>query len=426
MGPIMGAGMSLAIGDLHWFRESARALAVGTLLAILFCALIVLLSPLQTVTSEIAARTRPNLFDLAVAFFSAVAGAYAMIRSRDSSIVGVAIATALMPPLAVVGFGLATWNWAVFGGALLLFFTNLMTIALVMAAMARLYGFRTNLSERQTFYQNVIFVLVFIGLAVPLGYSLRQIAWEAQASATANGAIKDVFGAKARISAIEFDFDANPISVRATVLTPRFMADAQAQTSATLSRTLGAPVDVVIEQFRVGTGAGEANAAQVAVARMREQQLSTEREVEQMGERMALVAGVTARQVTIDVQRRRAMVKATILPGAQIAAYRLLESRVAAFEPDWDVRLIPPAIALPTISLSQAEPDEAGEAALADIIWAAQRIDTPIGLNGPMEAVDTLITRMKEAEVRAVRSAEIAPVNGSVSAGWLAPDAIVP
>ena len=67
-----------------------------------------LLSPLQTVTPEIAARTQPNLFDLFVALFSALAGAYAMIRGREGTIVGVAIATALMPPLAVVGFGLAT------------------------------------------------------------------------------------------------------------------------------------------------------------------------------------------------------------------------------------------------------------------------------------------------------------------------------
>ena len=76
------------------------------MVAILFCALIVMLSPLQNVTSEIAARTQPNLFDLMIALFSALAGAYAMIRGREGTIVGVAIATALMPPLAVVGFGL--------------------------------------------------------------------------------------------------------------------------------------------------------------------------------------------------------------------------------------------------------------------------------------------------------------------------------
>ena len=182
MGPIMGAGFALAIGDSAWLRESVKAIVLGTIVAVAFAALVVALSPLQTVTSEIASRTRPSLFDLVVALFSALAGAYAMIRGREGTIVGVAIATALMPPLAVVGFGMATFNMSVFGGSLMLFFTNLMTIALTAAAMARLYGFRSTLSERQSHVQIAIMVLVFIGLAVPLGYSLQQIAWEANIS----------------------------------------------------------------------------------------------------------------------------------------------------------------------------------------------------------------------------------------------------
>ena len=78
MGPIMGAGFALAIGDSVWLRESAKAILYGTIISVLFAALVVTLSPLQTVTAEIAARTRPNLFDLAIALFSALAGAYAM------------------------------------------------------------------------------------------------------------------------------------------------------------------------------------------------------------------------------------------------------------------------------------------------------------------------------------------------------------
>ena len=110
MGPIIGLGFGLATFDGDEIRRSGMALALGTVIAVGFTALLVLLSPLQNVTSEIAARTRPNLFDLLVALFSALAGAYAMIRGREGTVVGVAIATALMPPLAVVGFGLATWN----------------------------------------------------------------------------------------------------------------------------------------------------------------------------------------------------------------------------------------------------------------------------------------------------------------------------
>jgi uncharacterized hydrophobic protein (TIGR00271 family) len=110
MGPIMGLGFALAIGDRDWLRQSGRTLLLGSLVAVVLCAVLVFLSPIQTITSEIAARTRPNLFDLFIALFSALAGAYAMIRGREGTIVGVAIATALMPPLTVVGFGLATSN----------------------------------------------------------------------------------------------------------------------------------------------------------------------------------------------------------------------------------------------------------------------------------------------------------------------------
>ena len=87
MGPIIGLGFALATFDSVEIRRSVRALAVGVVLAVGFCALIVLVSPLQTVTDEIAARTRPNLFDLLVALFSGLAGTYAMIRGRHGTIV---------------------------------------------------------------------------------------------------------------------------------------------------------------------------------------------------------------------------------------------------------------------------------------------------------------------------------------------------
>lgn len=128
MGPIIGFGFGIALFDFAEIRRTTLTVAAGTVMAVLFCALIVALSPLQSVTDEIAARTRPNLFDLMVAVFSGLAGTYAMIRGRQGAIVGVAIAVAVMPPLAVMGFGIATFNWTVFWGSSLLFFTNLMAI----------------------------------------------------------------------------------------------------------------------------------------------------------------------------------------------------------------------------------------------------------------------------------------------------------
>ena len=211
MGPIIGAGFALVVGDALELRTTARTLLYGTVLAIGISALIVFFSPIQTVTPEIAARTRPNLFDLGVALFSALAGAYAFIRGRDGTIVGVAIATALMPPLSVIGFGLATFNWTVFGGALLLFITNLMTIALSAAVMARYYGFSTALTKKQTRLQVLGILTAFALLAIPLSIALRQIAWETNAQRQAQSVIRSLFPDKARISQIELsDHDGNP------------------------------------------------------------------------------------------------------------------------------------------------------------------------------------------------------------------------
>ena len=419
MGPIIGLGFSLAVGDFHWMRQAARSLAIGTVLSVLLCAFIVMLSPLQTVTSEIAARTRPNLFDLGVALFSALAGAYAMIRGREGTVVGVAIATALMPPLAVVGFGLATLNLTVFTGALLLYITNLMTIALTAAVMARLYGFRTTLSERQTQLQTALIAVIFIALAVPLGLALRQIAWEAQAARVIKGEVLDGFDNAARLSEITINFDASPIAVDVTVLTPQLRPDAERATSRAIQRRLDVPVNMQITQYQVGTGSKAAEEAQLSAARDRE--AADRRRVEQLATRLALVAGVEQKELMIDRDRRRAIVTARELEGATLGAYRELETRIAATEPNWTVELRPPAKPLPPISFADGEPDAAGQVALDLAIWAARRVSVPVVLNGTPEHREWLATRLREAGIRVVMGTGTA-APGTVSLRWGAPD----
>lgn len=417
MGPIIGLGFALATGHFTWIRQSARALLLGTLMSILLCALIVVLSPLQTVTPEIAARTQPNLFDLLVALFSALAGAYAMIRGREGTVVGVAIATALMPPLAVVGFGLATLNWTVFSGALLLYVTNLMTIALTAAVMARLYGFSTSLSDKQTNLQTALIAVAFVALAVPLALSLRQIAWEANATRQINAAVLDAFDSRARLSQIDRNFETTPIQVAATVLTPELRADAERVVARALSRQIGAPVDVTITQYQVGTSASAAEEAQLAAARAREK-ADVER-AEALADRLALVAGVSDAEVLVDRERRQAMVAARPLDGAGLGAYRELERRISDSEPEWRVRLRPPARPLPEITFEDGEPTEEGEQALSLIAWGGQRVPVPIILSGPPEVADLAAARLREQGV--VVRVEVGG-RGAVNARWGAPD----
>ena len=383
MGPIIGLGFALAIGDYHWLSKSARSLAWGTLIAIGLTAMLVYLSPIQTITPEIAARTRPNLFDLFVALFSALAGAYAMIRGRAGTIVGVAIATALMPPLAVIGFGLATLNWTVFSGALLLYVTNLITIALTAWGMARLYGFQTGLSGRNTLFQNIAVAIVFAALAVPLAYSLQQIAWQTNAQRIVRAEIEQTFDPDALIDTLEIEFGTEPVSIIAAMLTPTIKPGAEARIERALSRRLDEPVELTLTQYQVATGATAAEQAQLSAARASEEANALAR-AEDLAARLALVAGVGENDVTIDRTRRRAVVRAEPLDGATLAAYRMLEARIAATEPDWTIELLPPVGALPaSIPFGETGPTAEGAGALDVIEWSARRIDLPIVLLGP-------------------------------------------
>ena len=400
MNPIVGTGFALATGDADWLRRCAKALVVGSVLAILFCALIVAVSPLQTVTEEIAARTRPNLFDLMVALFSALAGAYAMIRGREGTIVGVAIATALMPPLAVVGFGLATLNWAVFGGSLMLFVTNLVTIALAAAIMARLYGFRSQLSERESRFQSLAIAAAFIALAIPLALSLRQIAYEANGQRLVNNTVAEAFDPRAKVDQTTIDWDADPVIVQATVFTPEFRSSATRDITRRLSAQLDTEVQVVIDQFQVGADPGAAEQAALANARAQRQAEASEREVTMLVDRLATVAGVEKSAVTLDRQNRRALALADPIEGLNTAGYRALEERVAAQSPGWTIALRPPLSTLPDLAVEDdALADRAGES-LALIAWAATRTGVPVRLTGRGAALEAAASRLREQGVQ--------------------------
>jgi uncharacterized hydrophobic protein (TIGR00271 family) len=400
MGPIIGLGFGMAMVDGNEIRRTAMTLAGGIVLAVLFTALIVFFSPIKDVTSEIAARTRPNLFDLLVALFSALAGAYAMIRGREGTIVGVAIATALMPPLATVGFGLATLNSTVFFGALLLFVTNLMTIAIAAAIMARLYGFGPKLTSRQSGVQAAVITALFLALAIPLGYSLSQIAWEARAQRQTRDVLSDQFPRQAKIDQLDIDFSSEPMTIRATILTPQYRADASKKSEAMLTDTLGRPVKLSLEQFRVGTAAGDAEAAQLASASASEQARKDRAAVALVGRELAILAGVSPEAVLVDRDKRMAQVRATPLPGAGLATYRALEQRLTQAQPQWQMQLIPPALALPAISFDGDEPDASGASDLALAIWAARRTGLSVTVNGSGNSADYVLTKLKEAGIK--------------------------
>ncbi len=142
MGPIIGMGLAVGIDDLDLLRLAGRNYLVATVVAIVTATVYFLLSPLQYAGSELLARTSPTLYDVLIAFFGGAAGILALcIKERGNVLPGVAIATALMPPLCTAGFGLAIGNFDYFLGAIFLYFINTVFIALSTVIGVRMMHF---------------------------------------------------------------------------------------------------------------------------------------------------------------------------------------------------------------------------------------------------------------------------------------------
>lgn len=143
MGPINGVGLAIGTFDEPLLRKSLKNLIFMVFISIVASTLYFLLSPISNARSELLARTQPTIFDVFIAFFGGLAGIVATSRKSQSITVisGVAIATALMPPLCTAGYGIATGQIWYFLGASYLFFINSFFIALATFITVRLLGF---------------------------------------------------------------------------------------------------------------------------------------------------------------------------------------------------------------------------------------------------------------------------------------------
>lgn len=147
MGPIFSLGLAFALGHLTLARKAARIIAVSVLMTVLAAAFFTFLSPLKEVTPEILARTRPNIYDLLIAIFSGAIGAIALCTRKNYlfTTTGVAVATAVIPPLSVVGYGLGTFQLSMALGGFFLFFTNLVAIVISSDVVFMLLRFHSSL-----------------------------------------------------------------------------------------------------------------------------------------------------------------------------------------------------------------------------------------------------------------------------------------
>ncbi len=387
MGPIMLMGFSLAILDLAALRKAVVTLAAGVAVALATSFLIVFLSPLTEITTEILARARPNFFDLLVAVFSGLAGGYAAIHRKGETIVGVAIATALMPPLAVTGYGLASTHFEIAGGAFFLFMTNLLAIALSVTILARFYGFGERHSPQHARWQSALIVGVFVALSIPLGLSLRDIAYEARVRDVTRTVLLAPFnGAEARVTDFDVTFPRSGptrINVRAAVLTPERMAGAEAEVSANLTERFRRPVRVVIDQVIVSDDLESDTARLAAVAEssfgapMRAQlaQLEALAVERRTAREMRAAFPYALAAAEIDPAVRRAVFSAAPTAGVSLSAFRRLEEGLSRNFPDWTIRVDPPRTELPAIVFNADAAELAADqsALAADLAWALQR-----------------------------------------------------
>jgi uncharacterized hydrophobic protein (TIGR00271 family) len=178
MGPIVGAGFALAIYDFDLLKKSGKNLVIATLVSLVVATIYFYFSPFKEAHSELLARTSPNIYDVLIAFFGGLVGVIALTRvEKGNPIPGVAIATALMPPLCTAGYSVAIGNLSFFLGAFYLYTINCFFICIATFFIVKYLKYKPvkalNLKfEKQIRYGITILILVMIIPSFYLAYSL--------------------------------------------------------------------------------------------------------------------------------------------------------------------------------------------------------------------------------------------------------------
>jgi uncharacterized hydrophobic protein (TIGR00271 family) len=173
MGPIVGAGFALGTYDFDLLQQSLRSLLTATLVSLFVSTLYFFISPFKDVQSELLSRTTPTIYDVLIAFFGGIVGVIAITRvEKGNPIPGVAIATALMPPLCTAGYGLATGHLSYFFGAFYLYCINCVFICIATFVIVKYLNYPTKVQineEKQKKIRNLISGLIILML-LPSSY----------------------------------------------------------------------------------------------------------------------------------------------------------------------------------------------------------------------------------------------------------------
>lgn len=215
--PIRGMAFGFLEGDIELIKEGAKALGVGTAIAIALSSSLGLMLGLSEYGSEVWARSEPTLLDLGIAITAGGISGFAKVQPKISNTLsGTAIAVALMPPICVIGLGLAQWKISLGWGAALLYLTNLIGITLSCMLAFWLTGYAPFQQARKSLRFPLIFTAALI---VPLAFSLVELVRQNRAEDSVRDALVNGTVTFQRLELIDSDIDwlANPPEVRLTV-----------------------------------------------------------------------------------------------------------------------------------------------------------------------------------------------------------------
>lgn len=194
MSPIIGFGLGLGTNDTKLLLDALKNLGIMFAISLIASTLYFLVTPLETDNpTELLARTNPSIYDVMIAFFGGVAGILELSRKEKGTVLsGVAIATALMPPLCTVGYGIANLNWHYAGGALYLFFINCVFIALATFLAVKFLGFPMAAELRTRSWKQIVsYSLLLLVVLVPSFISAYNIVRENDFSIKARHFVKE-------------------------------------------------------------------------------------------------------------------------------------------------------------------------------------------------------------------------------------------
>ena len=232
MGPILATGFGFATLNFTVVKSGILRLSLQVTIAVLASALYFYISPVQAATSELLARTEPNIFDVFIAIFGGLAGIIGQTRKTlDNVIPGVAIATALMPPLCTAGYGLANGNWQYFIGAGYLFFINAFFIFFASFIVLKgVYSLPFHKQVEEVNRRNqLIFLVIGLIMAIPSIYAGYDMTIKYSESNHMEQFIKNDINQEGRRQVIDYSLDQTNKLVNIVVIGAPVTSEEQAQ-----------------------------------------------------------------------------------------------------------------------------------------------------------------------------------------------------